>query len=256
MLISQSYARKYFGNVNPVGKTIYIRKHPAFKIGGVFKDFPPNLHLRNDVYRILKPSDNNADSTNYYLMVVPLQVRIPNPADVAKTEAALNALFIKNPYFGDTDARKTVSLDPVSKIHFMSGLTDDRPTASLTNIYAILLIGILLLLAALLNFINLLLLSWQKRQAEFAFRHAVGASRHDIYRQLLIEYGLSFLFAVLIGSLLYLFTFSTFSKMVHLDLQPYELSQNLYPVYTLLILGFMGSQSGLAVLFIMLSCVS
>ncbi len=235
-IISESFSKRNFGNINPVGKVVSIFHHPAFIISGVFEDLPPNLHLRSDVYRKVKPQMNKADSTNDYINRVPVQVRIQNPADVPKVEQAFNALFVKNPFFGDTTDRKTVKLDPVTRIHYMAGLHDDQPTVNRSNFLAVMIIGILILLAAILNFLNLMMLSWQKRNSEFTYRRAVGAARSDILSQLLTEYLFAFLIAVIISLVLYTLVISLFANFVGLDLHSYTLNQGMLPLYTTLIL--------------------
>jgi putative ABC transport system permease protein len=56
MIISKSFAERYFGKENPVGKQIMVRDMPRFVISGVFEDLPQNLHLRADIYDLLPSS--------------------------------------------------------------------------------------------------------------------------------------------------------------------------------------------------------
>src|ERR1700744_4377490 len=49
IVISNSTARKYFGNENPLGKTLTLNRETAFKVTGVFRDIPQNSHLKFDM---------------------------------------------------------------------------------------------------------------------------------------------------------------------------------------------------------------
>ena len=48
IVLSQTLARKYFGNENPLGKTIYNNANVAYEVTGVFADLPENTHLKID----------------------------------------------------------------------------------------------------------------------------------------------------------------------------------------------------------------
>ena len=245
LIVSHSFAKRHFGNVNPVGKVIYNKIRPAFVISGVFEDLPENLHLRCDIYQKLDYDYTKPDSAAEYLNQHHIRVRIPDPSVVPRVEKAFNALFIKNPFFGYGDSKKTVRLDPISRIHFVPGLKDDEPIASLTNVYAVMGIGFLILLAALLNFLNLVLLSWQKRYDEFAFRRAVGADRGDIFRQLVTEYGIYFILAVLMAIGLYALSADVFAGLVGLGLQPYTLDKGMLPLILAVLILMIGSITGI-----------
>ena len=49
IVISQSIARKFFGNENPLGKTLLLGGERPFTVTGVFKDVPENSHLKYDI---------------------------------------------------------------------------------------------------------------------------------------------------------------------------------------------------------------
>ncbi|MCB5296065.1 MAG: ABC transporter permease, partial [Candidatus Cloacimonetes bacterium] len=52
ILISESFSKSFFGNVNPVGKKVYVGENPRFYISGVFSDLKGNLHLKHDHYSL------------------------------------------------------------------------------------------------------------------------------------------------------------------------------------------------------------
>ncbi|HPV14568.1 MAG TPA: ABC transporter permease [Candidatus Cloacimonadota bacterium] len=237
MIISKSFSQKYFGNENPVGKQIMVRDRPRYVISGVFEDLPQNLHLRSDIYTLIPSSLTSITEGDDYLLTGHIRVRIPNPQDVPKVEAAINKMLASNAELSNPGGRKTVSLDPISKIHFMGKLEEDQPTVNLMSVNAVMVIGALMLLAAIFNFINIVALSWQQRRDEFAVRRSVGALRQNIFAQLLTEYISYFLIAILLSGLLYLLVAKVFYNLVGFYTNP-TLVQTLVAVLGMILVVF------------------
>ncbi len=76
MLIPLSQARLLFGSDPAVGKTIYTKdkgwniRYTSYTVGGVYRDFPGNTHLRNHLYYRFPPEETPAYSRNYQLLVL------------------------------------------------------------------------------------------------------------------------------------------------------------------------------------------
>lgn len=245
IIISKSFSENYFGKINPVGKKIFVKSNPRFVITAVFEDLPKNLHLRSDIYNLENMQKTIMEERSEYLIRGHIRVRIPDPTAIPKVQKAFDEMLANNPLLADTDDLKTVSLDPISKIHFMTDLMDDESTMSRSNIYAVMAIGILILLAALLNFVNLIILSWQKRINEFIFRKAVGADKSDIMMQLFTEYCLYFGVSILIAWGLYHLAADVFAGLLGLNLQNVEMMNGLNLPSAILMVWLLGIVTGL-----------
>jgi putative ABC transport system permease protein len=229
VLFSASCAEGIFGPGNPVGKHLLLPNGRGLTITGVFADLPANMHLRSDVFRCqaLYPDLKEAN----YRSAGHVRVKIPNPKDVPVVERRLNEMFRANPLFGVHNSTCVVHIDPLSRIHFMPGLEDDERTTDPRTIVTVEILAGLIMLASLLNFINLLALSWRKRTDEFAFRRAMGASSSDLFVQLYTEHAVWFLFSATIGVVLALSLSGLFARIVALPLGEYSaLRPELLPV--------------------------
>jgi putative ABC transport system permease protein len=246
ILLSESFARSYFGDTNPVGKKIYVGENPRFYISGVFADLKSNLHLRHDQYSLWF---NDDESSNIYeddwYLTGHVRLRIPDKADAKIVEGKLNEMLEQHRSVIGTSGTLQVHLDPVSKIHFIPGLKDDAPTMSILNIYSILVLSFMLLLTALSNFFIIIGLSWKKRADEFYFRLAVGAGRAELFSQMICEYGLYFCLSVLMGIVIYAATRGIFESVAGLDIHSYSLFSLPYVVFGGLVLFTLGAVSGL-----------
>lgn len=246
ILISESFSKSFFGNVNPVGKKVYVGENPRFYISGVFSDLKGNLHLKHDHYSLWYNDDEvNSVSEDDWYLTGHVRVRIPDKEDIELVERKLNKTLEQyRSAIGHTGTMR-VHLDPTHKIHFIPGLKDDAPTMSILNVYSILALSFMLLLTAISNFLIIIGLIWKKRGDEFYFRRAMGAGRAEILRQMLCEYGLYFGFAELIGIVLYAITLSSFQSVVRVDILSYSLFSNPYALYSGLTVIIVAVLSGL-----------
>jgi len=246
ILISESFSKNFFGNVNPVGKKIYVGENPRFFVSGVFADLKSNMHLRHDHYSLWYNDDeaNSIAEDDWYLSGH-VRLRIPDKEDVELVKRKLDQLLEQyRSVIGHTGSMQ-VHLDPISKIHYTTGLKDDASTMSILNIYSVLALSFMFLLTAISNFLIIIGLSWKKRADEFQFRRALGAGRLELFHQLMCEYAVHFTLALLLGVGLYACSRGLFGDLIQIDMQSYSLMVIPYLIYSILTLILMGTLSGL-----------
>ncbi|MEJ1238251.1 ABC transporter permease [Chryseolinea sp. T2] len=193
VVISESAARQYFGDKDPMGKTLYFNERLPFMVTGVFKDIPSTASIDYDFllsWSTLSfygwvPRDGTFDSpwTFTYVRLAPAAKDIP-AIDNALTRIAnehMHALKLK----GHT-ARHT--LRPYEELHFLKPLTGEaKSPVSKVLLYTLVSLSIFVLLAAWMNYINLSLAQSLTRTGEMGVRRAFGASRTIIGGQFFME---------------------------------------------------------------------
>jgi putative ABC transport system permease protein len=197
VVLPASTAQKYFGDANPVGKTITMRNAGradwTFEVTGVMADFPPNTHVEADF--IASMATFNAAFPGYldanwrvvggytYLQLAPGAA----PEDVRPT---LQALVDRNTQ-GATERYGTtfdVGLQRLPDIHLHSDLPGDlTPGANPTALALLAAFGALVLLIASVNAVNLATARATQRRAEIGVRKAMGARRGQLARQFLAQ---------------------------------------------------------------------
>ena len=223
LVISQSAARKYFGNADPIGKTLTTGRGSCgddtacanttvvLKVVGVMRDLPHNTQLDFD---FLLPNTSLADrlpqdqkknwlsnsNTFGYVTLAP-------GADPARVLAKLKPIL---DHSIDISAYTNVKipgsrlvelkLTPFRDVH----LTTDRyfgmkPPGSWTTIYGMGVIGVLILLVACFNFMNLATARATMRAREISLRKCMGAQRIQLVVQFLGEAVLMALLALLLA---------------------------------------------------------
>ena len=187
-VLSQSVARKYFGDVDPIGKILYLNDTLPLKVTGIFKDLPSHTHLNFTI--VISTLHLGLEKINSY-QLAHIYFKLKKGVDMAKLEAKLK--HFTNVYFADLikarnyKTRPELFLQPLEEVPFTL-LTLDRFTAKSKHFLLILgVLSVVILGMAWVNFINLTLANNQKRMKELAARKAVGATSKDLIKQFMLE---------------------------------------------------------------------
>ncbi len=200
VVITESTARKYFGNENPLGKIINRDKNTDYIVTGVIKDVPPNSHFHPDFIASLtsvKDGRNpNWMSNNYYTYF--LLKKGTNPADLKRkideelvTHAgpqlkAVTGVSIEQ--FLAAGNKVGYMLQPLTSIHLNSHLDYElEQNGSISTVYIFSAIAVAILSIACINFINLATARSERRAKEVGIRKTLGSPRSHLVWQFMAE---------------------------------------------------------------------
>ena len=209
MVITKSIADKYFGNEDPIGKTILLNKEDIFTITGVLEDVPKNSTLG---FEILIPIQYNIDKQKQWysawnnLFVMTFIKTREGISSRQLNEKILNTI----PQNGGAKNAKISLLSFADRyFQFFSDIDD---------IYIYSTIAFLILLIASINFINLSTASALKRSKEIGLRKVIGANRKNIMVQFFGETLLIIIGAFVISMIIVLLFLPTFNALVNKEL--------------------------------------
>lgn len=187
IVLSESKARFYFGDENPVGKSIRI--YPPFgrdfKVEAVIADPPQNTHYRFDMLISLATMKDRLDDDawngfNYYTYL-----KLAKDADLEKVTALMPALSKK--YIGE-DPNLLFNIQPVTSIHLHSDFTFEPEIHGNEKAVSFLaLISIFILVIAWVNYVNLSTARAIDRAKEVGIRKVVGAQKRQLVIQFMLE---------------------------------------------------------------------
>lgn len=193
VLLTKETAHKIFGNENPIGKTIvhYIGDTINFKVTGIMDDVPENSHLQFDALfsfsTIIRPQHMENWGSNW--LVTYLQLA---PGTNAKAMEAKFPAYLKR-HMASNDNWKfyELFLQPLKDVHAAStNITHDYVNYQKFNktyTYLFSVIGIIILLIAAINFMNLSTAKSAERAKEVGIRKSVGAKRAQLSLQFIGE---------------------------------------------------------------------
>jgi len=188
-VVTSSIAAQLFGDANPVGKTILLDT-ARYEVTAVTEDSRTNTHLKFNIITSWS-SMQEADWRHHWDGgFFKTYIRLAEGVDPSVFEAQIASLVEENlgEELRQRGRRATLFLQPLADIHFHSNLRwETEPPANITYISVLALVGIVILMIASLNFMNLATARSAGRAAEVGMRKVVGAQRGQLMGQFLGE---------------------------------------------------------------------
>lgn len=216
VLITKSAAKKYFGDEDPMGKTIRRNNKDNVIVTGVLEDVPANSHLQFDVIMpMIAIAQVNSDIKNdvwddfdFYSYLLLNEGFQPTEANIQKFEEQMDVIYAKKV----PSIKVKFQLQPLTKIHLHSNLQIDLAGhGNIQYVRIFLVVAIFILIVACINFMNLATARSARRAKEVGLRKVVGAGRGQLIAQFLGESMLIAFFALLISIAIVLLSLPMFN---------------------------------------------
>ena len=254
VFVTESLAKRFFADANPIGKTITIPDGHLpgdFVIRGILKDLPTNSHLRFDVLTGNVPS-SVGNVHHLWESWRPLSnwrpvetfVKLKPGTDPAALEQKLDQVVEK--HLGTSWIEKIgYRLTPIDRVWLFAeqdfGIDWYSDVALL---YAVGIIAVSILLIACMNYVNLATARSLSRAAEVGLRKVVGAERQQIARQFLGESVLVACLASALGVLAVYLFLPTFNGLTGKNV-PFDVANSMVILSSVCILIGVGFVSGI-----------
>ena len=250
--ISETTARKYFGNTNVLDKSLNIANN-EYIIKAVVRDCPANSHFHYNILASLVDTKYAGYSTwivndiafTYFLCreninPIQLQNKILKIA-IKHVEKELEAIFKSNidEFFQSGNNKYEYKLQALKDIHLHSHSNFELETNSdIKYIYIFSLIALFILIIACINFMNLSTARSAKRAKEIGIRKVVGGSRASLFRQFLFESVLLSFISLLIAMIIIESVLPLFNNLVSKEITIGYFS-NIYVLPSLFLLAIL-----------------
>ena len=192
IVFTETAAKKYFGNSDPMGQTLLITgdAYPA-KVTGIMKDIPENSQIKGDLVvsmsTITQKFNTNLDSQ--WGSYGALAYLLLKPGTNAKALEKKFPAFLEKrngTNMKQSQMYPTLFLEPLRDVYLRSTRIGSK-TGNITNVYIFSIIAVFILLIACINFINLTTARSSERAKEVGIKKVVGAEKMQLMRQFMGE---------------------------------------------------------------------
>jgi putative ABC transport system permease protein len=222
LVLTDETAKKWFGAVDPVGKTIQAGPQQTFTVTGVVKKMPANSHLKFNVLASFETLRKTRDDIDIwmgfnYMTYIRLAGK-PSPEALAKKYQ--DFLLAKIPdQVKQLVQEVKLSLQPLAGIHLGSHLEGElEPPGNPAFIRLLVTIALFILLIACINFVNLSTAHAGRRAKEVGIRKVLGAERRRLVGQFLGESVIISFGSLILAAGLVVILLPVFNRLIARDL--------------------------------------
>jgi putative ABC transport system permease protein len=218
VILSETAAIALFGHEDPLNKIVRIDNEHDLKVTAVIKDLPANSTLQFSFlvpfeYYLQNTEGAKANADNWSNLTLQTFVTLQPNVSHAKIQPSLNTIIAR--YFPQEykESKSVVTMQPMNNWHLYSDYKNGIVTGFIDYVKMFSIIGILILLIACINFINLSTARSEKRAKEVGIRKAIGSLRSQLVLQFLTESVVMVAMAFCICLLLVQFLLPSFNQL-------------------------------------------
>lgn len=225
LIISESYAKKYFGDTYPVGRSLKIQigdKVREYTVSALMEDIRKESSIQFDLAissENLTELFGERSMTAWFMVAAETYVLLKEGQPISKVEKKSQDVIMR--YLGEEVDRGEYNLgfQPLTDIHLNPDVPPgNSPVSNPRYVYVLGLIGVLVLIIALVNYSTLSIGKSIKRTREVGMRKILGAGKSVLTFQYLSESILVALFSMIIGAISAIALIPTFNALTGTDI--------------------------------------
>lgn len=190
IVLTQSMAKKYFGNEDALGKTI-TSGGKDLRVSAICEDAPQNSQVKFDFVTQFLNLGNNVKEETWWTANWITYFLVRDAKDIPQLQQQITAYMKSAEVRADAGIEGnnylTYHLEPLTSIHLHSTLAGFEPNGSITYIYMFALIALMILVIACANYTNLATAQSAGRSGEIGMRKVMGASKKQVFLQFIGE---------------------------------------------------------------------
>jgi len=244
-IITEKLARKYFAGSDPIGQTIRVANTLDFTVTGILKDLPVNTDFTQQIYlpfvslKVLQPWVVTSEWRNVN-NDMQCFLRLKPGVSSADVNKIFPSFSLK--YYANKDAKEwQFQLQPLADIHLN---TDYGAFFGKDSLIALGCIGLFLVLAACINFINLATAQAISRSKEIGVRKVLGSTRPQLFWQFIVETALISILALVAALVISEMAMPAVNQLFNTQIQIDLINDPYLLIFLMVLLVFMIFSSG------------
>lgn len=201
VILNQSTARQFFGDADPIGQILRIDTNECV-VQAIIKDAPLNSSFKFNLLLPLKlylgDPNNFSNSNSWGNFNFNAYARLRPDTDAKKLGQKITRILRKE----KNDSTIVATIEPLTEMRFdQSVMSGDEATTDFSTIRIFFIIGLLILIVACINYVNLSIARTSKRSKEIGMQKILGASKKQVFSQFMLE-SAAMCIVALVGTLL------------------------------------------------------
>ena len=240
IVLTESAAKKYFGNENPINKTLTINDEITAQVTAVVKNLPSYSHYRFDLLcsmQTILSSNRGGIYTNNYGNPFWTYILLKKGVTVKNVENILDEFAQK---YTPVKNLHTFTAQELTSIHLHSNLLYEiGEVRNINYILLLITVAVLVLLMSLINYINLSISQVKSGLKEISIKKIIGISRIRLFLNVVSEVSLLGLISIIISTILAWFIIKNYSGLISGSVHFNELiTLHTFSVLLILLIGF------------------
>lgn len=248
IIITETTAKRFFGDEDPIGKVLQGNSKDNYTVTGVLADFPENSSFKSDILFSFELAKKNYEGNIYWKSLeqdwgdyfYDTYVLLKPGASPKVVADKLTAIHIANQKEAGQSSKLQYVAEPLLHLHLYN--TDGTP-AGLQTARIFLMVAILILIIACINYVNLSTARAILRSKEVSVRKIIGAERKQLFGQFIIETTLFFFAAVILSLTAVKLLMPVYNTISGKEMQFNLLDGSIWKVIILTVIGSLAASS-------------
>ncbi len=226
-VLTSKLAGKYFGNTDPVGRTVRLDDKVDVKITGILKDYPAGTDMRKDIFisrstmKAFYPDMQREIETEWGWINSSNSLYLLLPDNVSAGAVNRAIALVKQRHMGEMAKYYDFHLQPLTDIHFDGRYGGTVPRSLLVTLA---IVALVILVIACVNFVNLATAQNARRAKEIGTRKVLGSTVTGIFWQFMTETAFITVSATLLSVLWVVLALPVLNPWLGTDLEFYPLA--------------------------------
>lgn len=212
IVIAQTTARRYFGDADPIGKSLKVSNDTSlYQVSGLMQDCPSNSQIKFDMLASFSSLGITNEESSYWNANYTTYLLLKNPSSFESLQSKIGPFMQRE--MNGKGASVNFSLELYKSVHLHSPYPGFEPNNNIRYIYILEAVSLLILVIACFTYINLNTARSMERAKEVGVRKVIGAGKMQLFWQFISESAFMCVVAIIISVFVAIVALPAFNQL-------------------------------------------